>query len=71
MYKRQTVFAGMRAGDRALWWVLFAMGAIAFGATIVVHAWVGYTSLTHLSPSYVGAALYVIGLVLAWPGSRR
>jgi hypothetical protein len=66
-----TVFAGMRAGDRGLWWVLFVMGAIAFGATIVIHAWVGYTSLAHLSPSYVGAALYGIGLALAWPGSRR
>lgn len=66
-----TVFAGMRAGDRTLWWVLVIMGAIAFGATIVIHASVGYTSLTHLAPSYVGAALYGIGLVLAWPALRR
>ena len=61
-----TVFAGMRKGDRLLWWILLGMGVIAFGATIAVHTSVGYTSFAHLAPPYIGAALYGAGLALSW-----
>ncbi|MBV8223535.1 MAG: hypothetical protein JO293_09265, partial [Candidatus Eremiobacteraeota bacterium] len=71
-----TVLGGMRRGDRTLWWILLVMGAIAFGATIAIHASVGYTSFAHLLPSYVGAAIYAAGLALGWrdyagAGGRR
>ena len=59
-----TVFAGLRSGERVLWWVLLVMGVIAFGATTAVHIIVGYTSYVHLLPSYVGAGLFAIGLAL-------
>jgi hypothetical protein len=62
-----TVFAGLRSGERGLWWVLLVMGVIAFGATTVVHLAVGYTSYVHLLPSYVGAGLFALGLVLTRP----
>lgn len=48
---------GWRKGRRWLWWTLLLSGSTAFLTTIVIHWWVGYTSLIHLLPAYGGLAV--------------
>ena len=53
-----------------LWWALAMTGGAGFGAGILVHLPIGYTSLTHLAPAVLGAAMFVGGLGLTYPRSR-
>jgi len=47
-----------------LWRVLASTGTVGFGAAIGVHPAIGYNDAVHLAPAVVGAAAYVIGLIL-------
>jgi dihydroorotate dehydrogenase len=62
-----TALWGYRPGARWLWWTMLASGAPGFVAALGTHVAVGYTDLGHLAPALAGAALYVAGLVAAYP----
>jgi hypothetical protein len=57
--------------SRAFWFALAIAGATIFGAAIGVHFAVGYTDATHLGPAFVGAMLYLAGLVLTCREYKR
>jgi hypothetical protein len=50
---------------RALWQALLCAGCIGFACAIGVHVPIGYLSLSHLAPAAAGAALFVVGMILA------
>ena len=56
---------GWRRGQRWLWYSLAAAGTMAYGATIIIHWVVGYTSLKHLLPAYGGLVVLWLGLILS------
>lgn len=58
---------GFREGARWVWWTLLCAGAPGFVAALGVHVAVGYMEISHLAPALIGLALYVAGLVLAYP----
>ena len=53
--------------------MLCLAGAVGFACAIGVHPVVGYTSLVHLLPAYLGALVMAVGLALThgpmyrWP----
>ena len=49
---------------RGLRWALAGIGLAGFGPAIGVHFAIGYTSVVHLLPATLGAALYALGLIL-------
>jgi len=49
-----------------LWQVLALAGLVGFSTAIGIHPAVGYTSLTHLAPAIIGAAVYLCGLLLTY-----
>ncbi|MFN0054303.1 MAG: hypothetical protein ACKV0T_19175, partial [Planctomycetales bacterium] len=54
---------GFQRGQAWLWWGLMSAGTLAFCATILVHWRVGYNSLMHLLPAYIGLEwLWMAGL---------
>ncbi len=53
-----------RRGARWLWWAMAGLGAFAYGATLGVHAKVGYTDWRHIIPALAGLALWSSGLAL-------
>jgi hypothetical protein len=58
---------GWRRGEAWVWWTL-TLGAISgFGPALVVHLVIRYTSVPHLAPLYLGAALTAVALTLARP----
>lgn len=48
--------------SRSLWQALLITGTCGFGSAIGVHFPIGYTSLIHLAPAYLGAAIYCFGM---------
>ena len=50
--------------SRSLWQVLCLAGLAGFGTAIGVHPAVGYDDPVHLAPAVLGAALYLLGLLL-------
>ncbi len=50
--------------SRSLWQALLLTGAAGFGTAIGVHPVIGYTDFTHLAPAYLGAGLFVVGVIL-------
>lgn len=62
-----TALWGFREGARWQWWMLLLAGIPAYGAAIIVHLVVGYTSLWHLAPAYGGLGLLFAGLSLLYP----
>lgn len=48
----------------ALWEVVLIAGAAGFGTAIGIHFPIGYLSFTHLAPAYLGALMFITGLVL-------
>jgi hypothetical protein len=52
--------------SRALWQALFITGIAGFGSAIGVHFPIGYTSLIHLAPAYLGALLFLAGMALTF-----
>lgn len=57
--------------SKSLWQALCVAGLAGFASAIGVHPAVGYTNLTHLAPAIVGAATFVLALVLSWKGMHR
>ena len=55
----------------ALWQALLVTGVAGFGTGIGVHYPIGYTSVTHLAPAYLGVAMFTAGLTLTWRGMAR
>ncbi|HWA96850.1 MAG TPA: hypothetical protein VG713_00085 [Pirellulales bacterium] len=52
--------------SRDLWEILAVIGVVGFSAAIGVHFTIGYTDPIHLAPACAGAALYAVGLALAF-----
>lgn len=56
---------GWQRGRRWLWWTLLGSGSLAYISTILIHWWVGYTSVRHLLPAYSGVCLLWLSMGLA------
>ena len=56
---------GWQCGRRWLWWSLTASGTIGYTTAIFIHWHVGYTSLVHLMPAYVGLGTLWLAMLLA------
>lgn len=52
--------------SRSLWQALALTGLAGFGTAIGVHYPIGYTAFTHLAPAYLGAIMFVIGMVMTY-----
>jgi MFS family permease len=67
-----TLFFSLWCGcpSRSLWQAVFTAGLVGFGSAIGIHPAIGYTSLTHLTPAYLGAALFLTGIVLTYQPAR-
>jgi hypothetical protein len=61
---------GFGERDRGCWATIAASGIIGFACAIGVHFVVGYTSLTHLLPAYVGALMFLGAVVALRPADR-
>lgn len=48
---------------RALWQAALIAGLTGFGCAIGIHYPMGYLSASHLAPAWVGAVVYVVGVV--------
>ncbi|MDB5338938.1 MAG: hypothetical protein JWN70_4557 [Planctomycetaceae bacterium] len=56
---------GFRRGHAWLWWALMASGTVAYVTTILIHWHVGYLSLEHLLPAYVGLGFLMLSGALS------
>ena len=54
--------------SKSLWQVLAFSGAVGFATAIGIHPVVGYNNLLHLAPAILGAIIFLIGLILTYPG---
>jgi len=63
-----TLFFGVWCGTPSgtLWRVLVLVGIIGFGTAIGVHPAIGYNDAVHLAPAFLGAALFLAGLILTF-----
>lgn len=52
---------------RALWQALLFAGLMGFGCAIGIHYPMGYRSVSHLAPAWVGALVYVVGILSLRP----
>jgi hypothetical protein len=57
--------------SRSLWQALLVTGIAGFGTAIGVHYPIGYTSITHLAPAYLGATMFVAGMSLTYRKMMR
>lgn len=57
---------GFRQGHSWLWWMLLLSGCVGYVPTILVHWEVGYTSLWHLLPAYLGLGAHLLASALSW-----
>jgi hypothetical protein len=58
---------GWRRGSGWVWWTLAGAAAAGFLPAVAVHMVIGYTSVEHLAPVYLGIALAGTALVLSRP----
>ena len=56
---------------RALWQALLLAGLTGFGCAIGVHYWMGYLIVSHLTPAWLGAVIYTMGIACLFPVSLR
>ena len=56
---------GWQQGRSWLWWGLLLTGNTAYLMTIVIHWYVGYTSLRHLLPAYGGLTVLWVAMALS------
>lgn len=56
---------GFQEGQRWVWYTFLLGGSPAFGAAILIHYVIGYTSFIHILPAYVALVLFVSGLWLS------
>jgi len=52
--------------SKSLWQVLCVAGTVGFATAIGIHPVVGYNDMVHLAPALLGAALFLIGIVLCY-----
>jgi hypothetical protein len=57
--------------SKALWQTLAIVGVAGFGTAIGVHIPIGYMSLTHLAPAYLGAVMFAAGMALTFNKMMR
>jgi hypothetical protein len=64
-----TMFCCVLCGQpsRSLWQALLISGLAGFGTAIGVHYPIGYLSFSHLLPAYLGATMFLMGIVLTYP----
>jgi MFS family permease len=62
------MFFCIRCGEpsRGLWQALTLAGFAGFATAVGVHPLIGYTDFLHLAPAVLGAAIYLVGLVLTY-----
>lgn len=53
---------GLRPGARTLWWICLVAGTVGFATSIGIHPLVGYNSLLHLLPAYIGALTFALSM---------
>ncbi|HEY5892163.1 MAG TPA: hypothetical protein VIT91_02935 [Chthoniobacterales bacterium] len=53
----------------ALWQTLLIAGTTGFGCAIGVHFLIGYTDFTHITPAFIGALIFVFGIICAKPAA--
>jgi len=58
---------GWRRGESWVWWTLAGAATAGFAPAVVAHGDIGYTTLSHLFPVYLGIAFSVVALTLAHP----
>ena len=58
---------GFRQGGRWVWWTLLLAGIPGYACAIGVHFIVGYKNLWHLTPAFVGLAVFLIAQALSYP----
>jgi dihydroorotate dehydrogenase len=58
---------GFRRGARWVWWTLLLAGIPGYTCAICVHFVVGYENLWHLTPAFVGLAVFVVAQALCYP----
>ena len=54
------------APSRSLWQALLLAGIAGFGTAIGVHPVIGYNDLVHLSPAFLGAIIFAVGMILSY-----
>lgn len=57
--------------SRSLWQALLLGGMAGWTTAVFVHQAIGYTDFVHLIPAVGGSLLFLAGLVLTYPQSRR
>jgi hypothetical protein len=50
--------------SRSLWQALMTGGLAGWSTAVFVHPAIGYTDVLHLAPAVIGAALFMLGLIL-------
>jgi dihydroorotate dehydrogenase len=58
---------GFRQGTHWVWWTLAGAGICEFIASVAIHWAVGYTNVWHLTPTFLAALPYALGLALSYP----
>jgi len=61
-----SVWCGTRPGAKGLWRAWLIAGIVGFVCAIGVHPIVGYNSLIHLLPAYVGALSFLAGMTILY-----
>ena len=56
---------GFQEGQRWVWYTFLFGGLPAFGAAIIIHYVIGYTSFIHILPAYVALVLFASGLIMS------
>jgi dihydroorotate dehydrogenase len=57
---------GFRNGSAWLWWTMLLAGSSAYAAALGIHCTVGYMSLVHLLPVFLGWCALLLGLGLSY-----
>jgi len=55
--------------SRSLWQAILLAGGVGFTTAIGIHPVIGYTSFSHLLPAYIGALMFLAGMILSRPGA--
>lgn len=58
---------GWRRGSGWMWWTLAGAAVAGFLPAVTIHLVIGYTSVAHLAPVYLGIALTGVALALSRP----
>lgn len=56
---------------RSFWQALLIAGGIGFGCAIGVHYPIGYRNIVHLAPAWIGAIIFLTGMICSFPRRRH